>query len=134
MELHHLLIDPKRRCQIYPWDNHFLLVHSTISLSYRASSIFSFSSKPFPFCRTQFLAWAHLLEEWGHSNLICQISPPKDNNQGLNGNLTQSQMRICANETAVLVTMMLSLKGSINAPVIFSSSSSSPGQTQRLQV
>lgn len=52
-------------------------------------------------------------------------------------NLTQSQIRICANETAVLVTTMLSLKGStvtVNGPVIFSACPSSLGQTQRLQV
>lgn len=37
--------------------------------------------------------------------------------------LTQSQIRICANETAVLVTTMLSLKGSI---VTVNAQSSSP--------
>lgn len=39
--------------------------------------------------------------------------------------LTQSQIRICANETAVLVTTMLSLKGSI---VTVNAQSSSPRQ------
>lgn len=112
-----------------------MLAHSTPSLTVHSPYL------PLPLSHFHFAKLNFWLKPIFRRNEVTQISFARSLHQRTITkdwveNLAQSQIRVCANENEVLVTTMLSLKGStvtVNGPVLFSTPSSSPRQTQRLQ-